>query len=61
MLNARWLERLGYGRYAESLADPAVIHRFLEAVPTCEERLATYEQDGNERLYAVVDERLGAL
>lgn len=55
VLNARWLERLGYGRYAESLQDPAVIHRFLEAIPGCEEKLAGYEQLGNERLYAVVD------
>lgn len=61
VLNARWLERLGYGRHATSLADPAVIHRFLEAIPACEERLASYEQDGNERLYTVVDERLEAL
>lgn len=55
VLNARWLERLGYGRYAESLQDPAVIHRFLEAVPGCEEKLAGYRQDGNEELYSAVD------
>lgn len=55
VLNARWLERLGYGRYAESLQDPAVIHRFLEAIPGCEEKLAGYRQDGNERLYSAVD------
>jgi hypothetical protein len=35
-----------------------VIHGFLEAVPACEERLASYAQDGNERLYGVVDELL---
>lgn len=55
VLNARWLERLGYGRYAESLQDPAVVHRFLEAIPGCEEKLAGYEQQGNERLFSVVD------
>lgn len=59
VLNARWLERLGYGRYAESLQDPAVVHRFLEAIPSCEERLASYRQDGNERLFAVVDDLIG--
>lgn len=59
VLNARWLERLGYGRYAESLQDPAVVHRFLEAIPSCEERLADYRQDGNERLYEVVDGLIG--
>lgn len=61
VLNARWLERLGYGQYAASLDDPAVVRRFLDAIPACKERLATYEQDGNERLYAVLDERLEAL
>lgn len=61
VLNARWLERLGYGLYAESLDDPAVLHRFLDAIPACEERLAGYEQDGNEELYRVLDERLAAV
>ena len=55
ILNARWLDHLGYGRYAESLQDPAVAHRFLEAIPACEEKLAGYQQDGNERLYEAVD------
>jgi uncharacterized protein (TIGR00661 family) len=54
VLNARWLERLGYGRAADAL-DPAAVHGFLQAVPECEERLAGYEQDGNERLYAELD------
>jgi uncharacterized protein (TIGR00661 family) len=59
VLNARWLERLGYGRYAESLQDPAVIHGFLDAIPACEEKLAGYRQEGNERLYEVVDGLIG--
>lgn len=59
ILNARWLERLGYGRAAESLADPGMIHAFLRAIPACEERLATYEQDGNQRLYEEVGRHLG--
>ena len=61
VLNARWLERLGYGRYAESLADPGTVHRFLEAVPACEERLASYEQDGNAAFYAALDGQLASL
>jgi uncharacterized protein (TIGR00661 family) len=61
VLNARWLERLGYGKYAESLADPAVVHSFLDAVPACEERLASYAQEGNELLYETVDKLLTAL
>jgi uncharacterized protein (TIGR00661 family) len=58
ILNARWLQRLGYGRYAESLADPAVIESFLEAVPECEERLEAYQQDGNRDLLQALDEQL---
>lgn len=60
VLNARWLERLGYGRAADVL-DPAAIHGFMAAVPGCEERLAGYEQDGNERLYAELDRQLERL
>ena len=59
VLNAHWLDHLGYGRHAESLQDPAVVHRFLEAIPSCEEKLAGYEQQGNERLYSVVDDLIG--
>ena len=60
VLNARWLERLGYGRGADAL-DDAAIHGFLQAVPGCEEKLASYEQDGNERLYAELDRQLERL
>jgi len=57
VLNARWLERLGYGRSADAL-DPAAIHGFLKAIPECEERLAGYVQDGNARLYEELDRYL---
>lgn len=60
VLNARWLERLGYGRIADAL-DPAAIHGFLQAIPGCEERLASYVQDGNQRLYAELDRQLERL
>jgi uncharacterized protein (TIGR00661 family) len=55
VLNARYLEREGFGRAADSLDDPAVVHRFVEAIPSCEERLASYDQDGNKRLLGAVD------
>lgn len=58
VLNARWLERLGYGRAAEGLRDPETIHAFLDAVPGCEEKLAGYEQDGNRALLGALDEQL---
>ena len=58
ILNARWLERLGYGRFAKDLRDPEVVHAFLDAVPACEEKLASYHQDGNTDLLAALDEQL---
>ncbi len=58
VLNARWLQRLGYGRYAPSLDDPTAITAFLDAVPSCEEALAPYHQDGNRDLLAALDELL---
>jgi len=58
VLNARWLQRLGYGRAAENLRDPAVIHAFLDAVPQCRDALASYQQHGNTELFAALDEQL---
>ncbi len=58
VLNARWLERLGYGRWAKNLRDPKVVHDFLDAVPGCEEKLAGYTQEGNTELLAALDEQL---
>lgn len=58
VLNARWLERLGYGRVAPTLDDPAVVNAFVKAIPECQGRLAEYKQDGNERLFQLLDELL---
>jgi uncharacterized protein (TIGR00661 family) len=58
ILNARYLEREGYGKAAMSLDDPAVVRSFLEAVPRCEERLAGWAQDGNTLLTQRIDELL---
>lgn len=57
-LNARWLERLGYGKWAKDLREPATVHDFLDAVPACEDALEGYEQDGNKNLLAALDEQL---
>ncbi len=54
VLNARWLERLGYGMEAEHL-DVATVKRFLEAVPRCQEALMGYAQDGNRSLTGALD------
>lgn len=58
VLNARYLELEGYGRYATSLSDPKVIHDFLAAIPACEAKLAGYQQDGNDRIMRAIDEWL---
>ena len=61
VLNARWLERLGYGQFAPSLEDPTVIHHFLKNLPKHEDSLATYAQDGNTAVFNAVNERLDAM
>ena len=61
VMNARYLEKVGYGKGAESLDDPKTIFDFLDAVPACEEKLAGYTQRGNEDLFLALDERLDRL
>jgi uncharacterized protein (TIGR00661 family) len=58
VLNARYLELEGYGRGADSLDDPKVIHDFLAAIPECEAKLASYSQDGNNKIMGAIDEWL---
>jgi uncharacterized protein (TIGR00661 family) len=58
VLNARYLEREGFGVCAESLADPAVIRAFIERLPAFEEKLAGYSQDGNKLLEGALDHLL---
>ncbi len=55
VLNARYLEKLGYGREATSLEDAGVIAGFLAAIPQCEEKLSAYDQKGNSAIFAAVD------
>ena len=49
VLNARYLEREGYGLCADELTD-ARLGEFLERIPDCERKLAAYTQDGNRDL-----------
>ena len=58
VMNARYLEREGFGRMAESLTDPAVVRDFVDAIPGCEQKLESYSQDGNQVLFQTVDELL---
>ena len=49
VLNARYLEREGYGLCADELTDERM-GQFLERIPDCERKLASYAQDGNRDL-----------
>jgi uncharacterized protein (TIGR00661 family) len=54
ILNARYLEKEGYGLGAERI-DAAVLGRFLEGLPDFERKLSGYSQDGNADLLASLD------
>jgi uncharacterized protein (TIGR00661 family) len=58
VMNARYLEKEGFGRMAASLTDPASVRDFVAAIPSCEDKLASYAQDGNRLLLGKVDELL---
>lgn len=58
VLNGKYLEKLGYGRFAESLEDPKVIFDFVDAIASCEDKLATYHQEGNRALLEELDSLL---
>jgi hypothetical protein len=49
VLNARYLEREGYGLAAEEIT-PERLGAFLERLPDCRRKLAGYAQDGNQDL-----------
>ncbi|HXV33360.1 MAG TPA: glycosyltransferase family protein [Gaiellaceae bacterium] len=59
-MNARYLERLGFGTSASALDEPA-LERFLAREPEHERALARYEQDGNAQALATIDGLLGEL
>ena len=58
VMNARYLEKIGFGCAATSLEDPAEVTRFLAAIPACEEKLAEYKQEGNTLVLRALDEFL---
>ena len=57
VLNARYLEREGYGLAAEPL-DGRRLGEFLERLPDFERGLAGYAQDGNSDLLSALDRLL---
>src|SRR3984885_6900734 len=54
MLNARYLEELGYGLGAEKL-EADLLRLFLDETPKYAARVAKHKQDGNRELFDVVD------
>ena len=60
LMNARYLEELGYGLAAESITKD-VLELFLRENDSYAARVAKHEQDGNARLFAAVDSQVAAL
>ncbi len=58
-LNARYLEREGYGVAAGELT-PEVLDRFLAGLDGHRERLSAYEQRGNEVALSTIEGRIAA-
>jgi uncharacterized protein (TIGR00661 family) len=58
LLNARYLEREGYGMAADSAEDPATVGAFLERLNDYRRNLGRYHQDENRLLLAALDEHL---
>jgi uncharacterized protein (TIGR00661 family) len=54
VINARYLEREGYGMYAPAV-DADVLADFLGRIPDCRAHLADYTQDGNVECMQVID------
>jgi len=57
ILNARYLEELGYGLAAERI-DADLLRLFLAEAPKYATRVAKHRQDGNRELFHVVDRLL---
>src|SRR5690606_34760348 len=58
ILNARYLEREGYGMSAESRDQIRDLGAFLERLDEYSANLASYQQDGNRELLAALDAEL---
>jgi uncharacterized protein (TIGR00661 family) len=58
-LNARYLEKLGYGLGDSELTSEG-LGRFIERIPEFERTLASYSQDGNKDLLAALDQTLAS-
>ena len=59
VLNARYLEREGYGLAAEAVTGE-VLGQFLERGPELRRKLSAYQQDGNRVLFSALDALLAS-
>jgi uncharacterized protein (TIGR00661 family) len=59
-LNARYLEKLGYGLGDSELTSEG-LGQFIERIPEFERNLASYSQDGNKDLLAALDQTLASV
>jgi uncharacterized protein (TIGR00661 family) len=57
VLNARYLQREGFGLGAEAISD-ACLGQFIEALPEFQKNLGRYRQDGNRDLLESLDKTL---
>jgi uncharacterized protein (TIGR00661 family) len=57
LMNARYIDRLGFGTYCENL-DAAAIGHFLDKLPDYQASLAGYDRQDNTRTLARLDELL---
>ncbi len=61
LLNARYLEHEGFGKAAQSLDDPSIVHAFVKELPRYEEALSSYQQKGNSALFDAIDDTLSSV
>jgi uncharacterized protein (TIGR00661 family) len=57
VMNARYVEHLRYGVFAETLTSQA-LGTFLERIPECTSALSSYRQDGNTEILQALDAAL---
>lgn len=57
VLNALYLEKLGYGMFARTLT-PDVISEFIRRIPDCQSALEGYDQNGNADTMMHLNEQL---
>ena len=58
VINARYLQQLGYGRHAASLDDAATVAGFIDAIPACRQALEGYRREDMSELFAALDHEL---